>query len=106
MSETFQRIRALAARGEVEVSRHGLRELVTRSIVLEDILASVDDAVIVEDYCEAWKGPSVLVLQHDGAGRPIHVLWGISRETMTPAVLITAYQPDLRRWTADFMRRV
>ena len=100
MSETLHRVQALALSGEVEVSRHGLQD-----ILLEDAVGSIGDAEPVEDYPDFHKGPSVLALQRDGSGRPIHVLWGMARGTTTPAVLVTAYRPDPRQWSEDFMRR-
>jgi Domain of unknown function (DUF4258) len=105
MSETLLRVKSLAERGEVEVSRHGLRELATRGIVLDDIVDGINVAIVVEDYPDVWKGPSVLVLQRDGDGRPVHIVWGIPRNAEGPVVLVTAYRPDPERWSADFMRR-
>jgi len=105
MSETLRRVQTLARRSEVEVSRHGLQELAADAILLEDAVAGMADAVAIEDYPGFHKGPSVLVLQHDSAGRPIHVLWGIARDATTPAVLVTAYRPDPRQWSEDFLRR-
>jgi hypothetical protein len=74
MSDTLERVKALVSRGGVEVSRHGLRELAADGILLADVVAGVAVTIVVEDYPEFHKGPSVLVLQHDYANEPIHVL--------------------------------
>jgi hypothetical protein len=47
----------------------------------------------------------VLALQRDRDGSPVHVLWGIPRGETGPAVLVTAYRPDPRRWSDDLKRR-
>jgi hypothetical protein len=44
-------------------------------------------------------------LQEDGQGRPIHVLWGIEKDRLGPAVVITAYRPDPSRWSSDLLER-
>jgi len=104
-SETFERIRALADRREVRVSDHGYDELAADGILVREVLAGVEKAQVLEDYPEYPKGPCVLVLQRDEAGAPIHVVWGIAKGKMSPAVLVTAYRPDPDRWTEDFRRR-
>jgi Domain of unknown function (DUF4258) len=103
MSETLRRVQMLVLRGEVEVSRHGLQELATDGILFADAIMGIASAKTVEDYPDFHKGSSVLALQRDSAGRPI--LWGIERNTVGPAVIVTAYRPDPRRWSEDFTRR-
>jgi hypothetical protein len=105
MSQTLQRIRELVARREVRVSEHGYDELADEDIFLDEILAGVAEAAVVEDYPTYHKGPCVLVLQRDERGRPIHVLWGIAKNTSSPAVVVTAYRPGADRWSDDLMRR-
>ena len=105
MSQTFQVIRELVARREVKVSAHGYDELAAGAILVRDIVAGVEEGVVVEEYPDYPKGPSVLVLQRDQQGKPIHVVWGIPRQASTPAVVVTAYRPDPAKWTVDFLRR-
>jgi hypothetical protein len=105
MSETLARVRELVKRGEIRVSRHGFRELADDDILLHVISTGIETAIAIEDYPDALRGPSILVLQHDEIGCPIHVVWGIQKGTTRPAVLITAYRPDPLLWSADFTRR-
>jgi hypothetical protein len=106
MGETLARIKALAAAGEVLLSQHAYDRLAKNGILAADIEAGIADAVEIEDYLEYHKGPSVLALQEDASGQPIHVLWGIRKGETTPAVVVTAYRPDPSRWTPDFRRRL
>ena len=105
MSQTLQLVIDLVARQEVRISDHGYDELAADGILARDIIAGVECAMVVEDYPEYYKGPCVLVLQKDRDGRPIHVVWGIPRYAASPAVVLTAYRPDSKLWTEDFMRR-
>jgi hypothetical protein len=85
------------------VSRHGYRE--ADDILLDELLAAIESSVLVEDYPDSRKEPSVLVLQRDGSGRPVHVMWEVPKVDGTPAVLVTAYRPAPERWSPDFMKR-
>jgi hypothetical protein len=105
MSETLRNVQMLVPVGEVLVSRHGLGKLDTENIILGAVISGIGSAITVEDYPDAMRGPSVLVLQQDQNGQPIHVLWGIQKDTTSPAVLITAYRPDPLLWSADHLRR-
>ena len=97
MSETFEQVLRLVQREEVRISDHGYDELASESLYARDAIASVDHGVVVEDYPDYPKGPCVLVLQTDQEGEPIHVVWGIPKGKSSPAVLVTAYRPDLER---------
>lgn len=105
MSDTFARVKRLVADGSVQISEHGYDELVADGIRSHDIIESVGDGRVVEDYPDYPKGPCVLVLQRDDTQNPIHVVWGIPRGRSEPAVVVTAYRPDPDRWEDDFMRR-
>jgi hypothetical protein len=95
----------LVARQDVMISDHGYDELAEDGILITDVIAGVTDAVMIEDYPEYHKGPCVLVLQKDHQGQPLHVVWGIPKNAASPAVVVTAYRPDVEQWTEDFMRR-
>jgi hypothetical protein len=105
LSDVLARIKVLVARRDVRPSFHGFRELAADGILLDDLLDGIASAVVIEDYFDATRGPTVLVLQHDSSDRPVHVVWGIRKDSEGPAVLVTAYRPDPLRWSSDFMKR-
>lgn len=104
MSETLRRVQTLVRAGDYIVSRHGFRELANDAISAEDAIVGLKEAFLVEDYPDSRKEPSVLALQFDRHD-PIHVMWGIPKADGRPAILVTAYRPNPRRWSADFMQR-
>jgi hypothetical protein len=105
MSDLLSRMRVLVSGGEVHLSAHGFRELAADDILLDDVTGGIQAAIVIEEYPEFGKGPSILVLQRDRGGYPLHVLWGIPKGHEGPATIITAYRPDPGRWSADSMRR-
>lgn len=95
----------LVLKSEVLISVHGYDEIEKDKLTVRGVLAGIKDAEVLEDYPDFYKGPCVLVLQHDAEKKPVHVVWGLSKGTHSPAVLITAYRPDPKKWTNDFRSR-
>jgi hypothetical protein len=93
------------ARQAVRVSDHAYDKLIKDDLFAVELFIGIARAVVVEDYPTAANGPSVLLLQQDFEGRPVHVVWGIPKGQETPAVIVTAYRPDPSRWSSDFTRR-
>jgi hypothetical protein len=106
MSETLRRVLTLVLAGDYLVSSHGYDELDEDGISARDAVDGIAAAVPIEDYPDRARGPSVLALQRDAEGRPIHVLWGIPAGRRQPAVLVTAYRPDPAAWDSEHRRRL
>ena len=105
MSDFIERVRDLLRAGDVRISEHGYDELAEDGLTAREVLADVKEAVVVEEYLNYAKGPCILLLQKDRAGKPIHVVWGIPKGHDKPVVLVTAYRPDPGRWDKTFTRR-
>ncbi len=105
MSQTLQLVTGLVAQRDVRISDHGYDELAQDGILAREVIAGVAGAELLEDYPDFPKGRCVLVLQEDQEGGPIHVVWGIPKGHTSPAVMITAYRPDPKRWSEDFRNR-
>ena len=105
MSETLSRLQALAAAGLYRISDHAYQKLAERGILPTLVVSSLANAVVVEDYPDAARGPTVLLLMRDKDGEALHALWEIPRDGPNIAVLITAYRPDPQQWTHSSMKR-
>jgi hypothetical protein len=105
MNDLLTIIAQLIKEGQVVISSHGYDELAADGILIRDIISNVKDAICVEEYPDYHKGPCILVLQHDREAQPVHVVWGVPKGRISPAVLVTAYRPDPQRWEEDFLRR-
>jgi hypothetical protein len=105
MSKTFETIKELVSKNEVKISAHGYDEMSEDNIFIKDVIEDVANGIIIENYDKYPKGRCVLVLDKDRDFRPIHVVWGIPKGKSSPAVVVTAYRPDIKMWTDDFTRR-
>ena len=105
MSKTFEVVKDLVSKKEIKISAHGYDEMSEDNIFIKDVIADVDNGIVIENYDKYPKGRCVLVLEKDRDSLPIHVVWGIPKGASSPAVIITAYRPDVKMWTDDFTRR-
>jgi Domain of unknown function (DUF4258) len=105
MSETLRRVQTLVASGRVRISDHGYDELANDDILAGEAVEGLSTAIALEEYPERERGLSVLTLQQDSVGRPIHVVWGIPKVNQTIAVLVTAYRPDPGLWDSELKQR-
>lgn len=105
MSRFLGQLCALIRVGEVRISEHGYDELSEDQLTAREVIAGIEEAVVVEEYLSYPKGPSILLLQKDSSGAPVHVVWGVPKGHDKPAVLVTAYRPDPERWDEAFLKR-
>ncbi|MCP4410430.1 MAG: DUF4258 domain-containing protein [Gammaproteobacteria bacterium] len=105
MSNTLEKIKKLVVSGAVRISEHGYDELANDDLTAREIVGGLGSAIPIEHYPHYPKGASVLVLQADKNGQPVHVVWGIPRRHERPAVLVTAYRPDPERWNKNYTER-
>lgn len=105
MIEFLSHVQSLVDKGKFEVTAHAFVELNNDGLVAAEIISGLATAVVVEFYPDYHKGASILVLQKDSDGFPVHALWGVPKGKQEPAFLITAYRPSSAKWTPDFLTR-
>lgn len=104
MSATFERVGRPVKSSNVRASRHAARRLLEFSIPIDDLLAGIAAAEVIEDDPDYHAGPSVLVLCWLDDGSPVHSVWGFEKGSDEPAVLVTVYRPNPDRWPIGFRK--
>jgi hypothetical protein len=95
-------IRAKINDGLFEFSKHAVDQSILRNISVGDVMESVENGTIIEDYPNDKYGPSCLIFGFTNAGRPIHVQ--CTDATRGLLKIITLYEPDEAVWI-DFRTR-
>jgi len=75
-----------------------------RRITAEDVRHVLATGEVIEDYPADIPYPSRLIVGWRG-GRPLHVVVAYNAG-QDETIVITAYEPDPRRWDATFRRRL
>lgn len=82
---------------------HAIRQMFQRKITKDHVRKAVSDGKVIFDYSDDKPFPSMLILDIVQK-RPIHVVLAHDEINET-GYIITAYEPDLKLWTADYKRR-
>lgn len=88
----------------IRVTDHADEEAQADRIPFAEILSSVFQGEIIEEYPRDKPYPSCLVYGETSARNPVHSVWAYNRENRW-AVLITVYRPDPKRWVDGRKRR-
>ena len=86
------------------ITDHADEEAQADRLSIQDIIASVVEGEIIEDYPADKPYPSCLVYGETSTREPVHTVWAYNRENRW-AVLITVYRPDPNRWVEGRKRR-
>lgn len=73
-----------------------------RSIKYDDIVSSVLNGDIIEQYQDDTPYPSCLVCGYTEKGQPLHIVISLNKNI---AWIITIYVPSLDKWNDDFKTR-
>lgn len=106
MQNFSESVRLLVLQGKARISEHGYDELAEDNLTAREIIQGVVTGVLIEEYPDFPKGHCALFLQKDSSGEPVHVVWGIPKGYAEPAVLVTAYRPDPKRWDKTYRMRL
>ena len=84
-------------------TEHLALRLRERGIKRTDIIASVQNGEIIEQYPNDLPFPSCLLSGFSEAGKPLHVVCALNPSNN--CFIITAYYPNLDKWESDYKTR-
>ena len=79
------------------ITHHAVEEAGNDQLNLEEIVHSLYNGEIIEDYPRDEPSPSCLISGENAEGEPIHSVWAYDEKNQR-AILITVYRPDPTRW--------
>ena len=99
---TIEDIHKLCHDDSIEITQHMMLRFQQRGIRYYEIKEALLRGEIIEDYPHDFPYPSCLGLGITPAERKLHIVVGIGDGKLW---IITAYEPDPARWSADFRVR-
>lgn len=95
-------IREYILKKKVDWTKHCLNRLQQRNIKISEVKTAINNGKIIEYYYDDFPYPSCLILGYNINNRLLHVVCGISEDTIH---MITAYYPDITKWKEDLETR-
>ena len=87
-------IQEQVSNGQYQWRRHAIQRSIERNIAEDEVVETLLNGEIIEEYPEDKYGPSCLILGRTTSGRPLHV-----QCSLPPTVwIITLYEPDPQEW--------
>ena len=83
---------------------HATYEMDADNLTISDILDSMRNCEILENYPKSKPFQSCLVFGFNAYSKPIHMVWGYDNED-EEVILITVYKPDPALWVKYKERR-
>jgi len=88
--------------GRYRISFTHTEKLRQRKIEISELEKAILSGEVIEDYPTDPRGPSCLILGYAQRDRPLHIVCGIMEAEL---LVITAYEPGLEEWEADWKTR-
>jgi hypothetical protein len=98
----LNRIIQLLESKKINWSQHILKKMQKRRIMINDIMFSIKNGEIIENYPDDYSYPSCLVLGYNKEEKPIHIVCAVGNDSLW---MITTYYPDEEIWKDDFKNR-
>jgi len=95
-------IEKLARSETIRLTQHAQQEMVEENITLDEVLQSISNGQILENYPEHKRGSCCLVYGVSHDGRPMHIVCTSGDPIL---IIITVYEPKAPKWLSPTQRR-
>ena len=95
-------IREKVLNGQYQTKLHALQRINERGLLPSEVREALLECYVVEDYPEDKRGHSCLVWGKTGKGQDLHLVCGLTGETVW---VVTIYEPDQGKWETPLKRR-
>lgn len=102
MEIEIEQLRKYRAEDKIFTTNHAAERFRERKISVGDIYKAITGGEIIEQYPNDYPYPSCLILGENQRGEKIHV---VLSDEGTASRIITAYFPDVDKWSEDFRVR-
>ncbi len=100
-SMSIAEIQERITKGEYRVSDHAIKRMIQKSIEQPEVIETILNGEIIEEYPHDKYSPSCLIYGKTKAGRNLHVQVSLPPKV----VVITTYDPDPAEWIDYRVRR-
>ena len=95
-------IQGVAATETLRVTQHAQEEMDAEAITLDEALAAIRAAQLLEHYPEHRRGACCLLAGQTPTGRALHVVCTTAQPVL---ILMTVYEPRPPKWVTPTQRR-
>ena len=89
---------------KIKITDHADEEVQDDDLTYDEVLHSVFNGKIIENYPDDKPFPSCLIFGKNFNGEPIHSVWAYNEDTQW-AALITVYKAESDKWINGYIRR-
>ena len=94
-------VRNKCTEGKIKWSAHAAARIQQRGISRNDVISSIENGEIIEEYPDYWLNPACLIFGYAVDNKILHVVVGLDEFVH----IVTAYYPDSGTFEADMKTR-
>ena len=98
----LERIRLQAREDNFRLTQHAQKEMAEEDITLDEVLETIAQGMILENYPEHQRGACCLVHGFTQGNRPVHIVCTTAQPIL---IIITVYEPKPPKWITPTQRR-